>query len=293
MRNYGIVSPKFWIGDTGKSLRGDPLAQVIALYLVTNPHTNMIGLYYLPIPTLIHETGSPLKGACKALARLSEGGFAYYDEATEHVYVPEMARYQIGDTIKPCDNRIKGIVQYLTSSPSVSFAKHFYEKYKVVYGLPEMSFNKPLASPLQAPYKPLRSQEQEQDQEQDQEQEKKDSASPNGATHVACRPKSTRTKVTAEAEVQRWGAAFDEALPDMKNEFSGIDWDKTRQLWLNWVADNHGKTAKRSDPARSFKSWLLAGKWLVRVGRGGRSTEEMTDEQWDAYAKEVEARESQ
>jgi hypothetical protein len=28
MRDYGIVSPKFWIGDSGKALRGHMEAQV-------------------------------------------------------------------------------------------------------------------------------------------------------------------------------------------------------------------------------------------------------------------------
>ena len=77
MRDYAIVSPRFWIGTTGRELRRlGPEVQVVALYLLTAPHSNMIGLYYLPIPTLCHETGArhgkglpspskPLEGVCR------------------------------------------------------------------------------------------------------------------------------------------------------------------------------------------------------------------------------------
>ena len=33
MRDYGQVTPAFWIGETGKKLRGDVNAQVLAMYL--------------------------------------------------------------------------------------------------------------------------------------------------------------------------------------------------------------------------------------------------------------------
>ncbi len=112
MRDYGKVSPRFWTGRTGKRIRDlGRDAQVVALYLVTGPNANMLGLYYLPLPTLCHEVGSPLQGAQKARRGLSEAGFAHYDEATEHVWVPEMARHQVGEALKVGDKRIAGIIK--------------------------------------------------------------------------------------------------------------------------------------------------------------------------------------
>ena len=98
MREYAKVAPQFWTGTTGKRLRGMGRdVQVVALYLVTCPSANMLGLYYLPLPTLCHEIGMKPEGALKALRRVSEGGFATYDTASEHVWVKEMARFQIGE----------------------------------------------------------------------------------------------------------------------------------------------------------------------------------------------------
>ena len=67
MRDYGVVSPQFWIGATGKRLRGNPDAQLLALYLMTSPHATMIGVFHCPILYMAHETGMPFEGASNAL----------------------------------------------------------------------------------------------------------------------------------------------------------------------------------------------------------------------------------
>jgi hypothetical protein len=164
MRDYAKVAPFFWTGTTGKVLReAGRDAQVVALYMITCPAANMIGLYYLPLPTLCHEVGILLQRARKALRRASEGGFAHYDEATEHVWVPEMARFQLGERLKPGDNRILAVVRELLAAKSSRFAQEFYDKYRERFHLPDLPELKPLRSPLEAPSKPLRSQEQEQE----------------------------------------------------------------------------------------------------------------------------------
>ena len=58
MRDYAKVSPQFWIGKTGKAIKkAGPEATIVALYLMTCPHANMIGLYYVPLMYIAHETG--------------------------------------------------------------------------------------------------------------------------------------------------------------------------------------------------------------------------------------------
>ena len=50
MRDYGKISPQFWTGKTGKAIKaGGPESVVIAVYLMSSPHSNMIGMYYLPM----------------------------------------------------------------------------------------------------------------------------------------------------------------------------------------------------------------------------------------------------
>lgn len=160
MRDYSKTAPTFWTGETGRKIRAAGRdAQVVSFYLFTCPNSNWIGLYYLPLPTLCHEIGISKEGALKALQRLAEVDYAYYDRENEIVWVPGSARFQIGESLKPGDKRIIGIVKDLQSYGKTQFAYDFYNRYSSLYHLPEMQWsehlNKPLASPLQAPSKPV------------------------------------------------------------------------------------------------------------------------------------------
>ncbi|MGM1003032.1 hypothetical protein [Acinetobacter haemolyticus] len=172
MRDYGKVSPHFWTGTTGKKLRNSPEAVIVAMYLMTCPHANMLGLYYMPLLYVAHETGLGFEGASKGLRSACEAGFCSYDEASEMVWVHEMARFQVADTLKPADNRCKSVQKDYDSLPSSPFLAGFFDKYATAFCM--TSCRGEIAktnSPFQAPSNPLESQEQEQEQEQDQEQE--------------------------------------------------------------------------------------------------------------------------
>jgi hypothetical protein len=160
VRDYGKVASTFWTGETGRRLRADRDGQVVAMYLLTGPLANMIGLYHLPVALLSDHTGIPFKGASKALRRVCETGFCRFEGVLEHVFVPEMAAYQIGEPLKVEDKRVAGVISLWQSFRKSPFYLDFHARYKVSFHLPE-------PSPLQGPSKPLRSQEQEQEQEQE------------------------------------------------------------------------------------------------------------------------------
>lgn len=155
MRDYGIVSPQFWIGDTGKSLRGNPSLQVAALYLMTSPHANMIGVYYCPLDYIGKETGLGLEGASKSLRSLQEGGFCSFSEQSEEVFVHRMAAFQIGAQLDPKDNRCKGVARELEKVVSAELRQAFRAIYSVAFNLPVDAPKKVAkASPSKAPSKP-------------------------------------------------------------------------------------------------------------------------------------------
>ena len=176
MRDYGVVSPKFWIGETGKALRGNAPAQVLALYLMTCPHANMIGVFHCPVLYMAHETGLGMEVASKALQSLIEAGYCTYDEASETVFVHRMAAYQVAESLKVGDNRVKGVEREWQNIGPAVLKKAFFAIYSVAFHLPGEG-KKTITS--EAPSKPLASQEQEQEQEQDEE--------PNGSVGSADR----------------------------------------------------------------------------------------------------------
>lgn len=148
MRDYAKVAPQFWTGETGKKIRAAGAETVVvALYLMTCPHANMIGLYYLPKMYIAHETGLGMEGASKGLARAIEAGFCSYDEASEHVFVHAMARFQIADKLDPKDKRCKGIENELARAPKGLLLQGFMETYAVAFCIKNVS-------PFEAPSKP-------------------------------------------------------------------------------------------------------------------------------------------
>lgn len=155
MRDYGIVSPQFWTGSTGRRLRGNADAQVVALYLMTSPHASMIGLYHCPLVYVANDTGLPLEGASKALASLCEAGFCEVDATSDTVFVVNMATHQVGETLKPTDNRVESVRRHLRQIGKNPLVVRFLEVYGERYGVTAESVGlEPLRRGLKAPPKP-------------------------------------------------------------------------------------------------------------------------------------------
>ncbi len=129
MREYASVSPLVWIGKTGKSLRGHMEAQILLHYLISSPHSNSIGIYYLPFSYILNDTGLSEKGALKGLQRLSEASFMGYDRDSEVVFVREMAKWQIGESLHPSDKQVKGIQSLYDNLPENPFLPEFFDLY--------------------------------------------------------------------------------------------------------------------------------------------------------------------
>jgi hypothetical protein len=163
MRDYAKVSPRFWTGETGQALaRRGSEALVVAVYLMTSPHSNMLGLYYQPVLYMAEETGLSPEGASKGLEACIEEGFCRYDHATKMVWVIEMASYQIGSTLDAKDKRCIGIQKDYMALPNCPFLPAFFDHYVEAYHLTERrefvvkqkvhALNG--ASPSEAPSKP-------------------------------------------------------------------------------------------------------------------------------------------
>lgn len=135
MRDYARVAPTFWTKGSGKRLRGKPDAQLLGLYLLTCSSANMIGLYYLPLVTLCHETGLTPKEAREAFSETAKADFAHYDEAAEMVWVPNGASFQMGEGTEIGDKRRKGLVRELKPYLGHPFATQFSAKYGPLYRL--------------------------------------------------------------------------------------------------------------------------------------------------------------
>lgn len=231
MRDYGVVSPKFWIGDTGKALRGNAPAQVLALYLMTCPHANMIGVFHCPVLYMAHETGLGMEGASKALQSLIEAGYCTYDEASETVFVHRMAAYQVAESLKAGDNRVKGVEREWQNIGPASLKQAFFAIYSVAFHLPGEGKK---TSPLQATSKPLASQEQEQEQ---------DIAAPSAKS-----PRGTSLRSDWQLP-DDWKAWATKERPD-------IDVVTVAESFRDYWVAKPGKEGRKSDWQATWRNWV-------------------------------------
>lgn len=264
-RDYAKLSPRFWTGHTGRQIRAAGAeVQVVALYLIASPAANMIGLYYLPLPTLCHETGVSPERASKALEIFSELGFAFYDHAEEVVWVPEMARHQVAESLKVTDKQVPSVEKEAGKYRKSRFYAAFLEKYAGPFSLKNPPPPEALRSPSEAPSKVLRSQEQEQEQDHEQEQEQ-DLAPSAGASAppspvvatLPCVGKGPSEYGVTEEQVADWQEAFPgiDVLVEVRKAHAWLEANPTRRkthrgcpaFLVRWLGREQDKASKRPD----------------------------------------------
>lgn len=123
MRDYAKIAPQFWTGETGRKIRKlGPEGVAIALYLLTCPHANAFGMYYLPLGYMACDVGMSSEGASEWLQKVCATGFCAYDDEAEVIWIRNMARFQIGEEVNPKDNRAKS-GRVLTGKRLTSFER--------------------------------------------------------------------------------------------------------------------------------------------------------------------------
>ena len=235
VREFAKVGPKFWQGKTGKELkRRGSKALVMALYLMTSPHSNMLGLYNQPLLYAAHETGLGVEGASEGLQDCIDAGFCAYDHESEMVWVFEMAKYQIGESLSYGDKRCKGIQKDYDSLPENPFLGEFYDRYAEAYNLSDRRGEQPqMELGFEGASKPHRSKEKEKEKE-------KESKGLRQAPSERASKKCPKDFVVTD-ELRSW-ARKNAGAVDLQTETEKFrdhtftsarsDWDGT---WRNWM----------------------------------------------------------
>ncbi len=227
MRDYGTVCPAFWRGQTGKEIRAmGQAAQLVSVYLITAPDSNLIGLYYLPLLLLAHETNCTVEEARQVLTALADLHWAYYDLQTETVWIRNMAFYQVTEEVKPTDKRWPAIVRELASYDKSPFFRPFLDLYGEPFHL-QGAFepaSETGASPSQGPSKGLRRAQRKRTQAPCKPLASPLQAPPDGLLDAGCAPekplgspsdaRSKEQRAEAKSKEQKQGAEAGGAPPN-------------------------------------------------------------------------------
>ncbi len=95
---YRTIDSEIWIDHKVRAL--DINSKLIWVYLITNTHTHLSGVYYLPLPFISHELGISDKGVRGGFKALEDANMLKYDTEFEIVWVIKMLRRQKGITVK-------------------------------------------------------------------------------------------------------------------------------------------------------------------------------------------------
>lgn len=125
------VDEKFWSGETGRELKmlGKD-AQLLALFLITNPMANPLGLYNFTIEHVVRYLPMSVDEARLAMDALIGVDFVSYNDDTGMVFVHNMVSYQNGFNLKVTDTRLVSIHNKLRELPA---NEPLVQKFKAMY----------------------------------------------------------------------------------------------------------------------------------------------------------------
>jgi hypothetical protein len=117
MGKQRYVDTKFW--SDSYIINREPLERYLFLYFLTNEHTNIAGIYELPIGVMARETGLSISQIAEILPRLKSK--IHYlqvldddaEETSAWIYIKNFAKHQqVNDKIK------KGIDAVMDNLPT-------------------------------------------------------------------------------------------------------------------------------------------------------------------------------
>lgn len=151
MRSYAPIRPSLWMAGGEVELikqTHSKNALALYLYLLTNPHAHLSGIYRCPIEFIVKESPLSLRAVKNAFQTLESLSLSFYDTELEIVLIPRMLCHNVGKLAEK-DNRVAGINTHLAGLPPTYLIKWFCLANN--YTIPVEY--KPLTGHLQAPSK--------------------------------------------------------------------------------------------------------------------------------------------
>lgn len=128
---YSRIKSKFWTDE--KSGKWDDSTKLLALYLLTSPHINILGCYVLPKGYICEDLGWTTEQLAKPFAKLLADGFIKYDEANKLLLIPNYLKHN------PIENRNQAIaalkqLMELPRSPLIAELQQLCEPFRKLFG---------------------------------------------------------------------------------------------------------------------------------------------------------------
>lgn len=168
MRDYGKVHTSFWTSEDIKRLSDD--GRMLAIYLLSGPHTTQLGCFRLPDGYAAEDLGWGSERVSKGFAELSRNGFADRDEGSKWVLIHKFLRWNQIENPNQGKAAAKLFDQIPDACPVKPLLARALREYAPKFPAEILDQYETVSERLP---KPFRNQEQEQEQEQDIRAEQK------------------------------------------------------------------------------------------------------------------------
>lgn len=161
MRVYGTIYSAFWNNETMSCLPDD--AKLLALFLLTSDHGNLIGCFRLPLGYIAEDLRWTKERVTNALANLQEEKFLIYDHKLSWLIICNYLKWN--PIANP--NQGRSVENIFLQVPNSSI---FYQTLIASVLAQTKHLSDEFINRLETLSKPFLNQEQEQDKEQEQKQ---------------------------------------------------------------------------------------------------------------------------
>lgn len=121
---YTRVESRFWQDE--KMINVSCEARYLMLYLLTSPHRNVLGFYFLPEPYACFDLGWTQEQFRERLGELLRNGLVKYDETAHVVLIINFLKHNPLEN----QNQVKSAIEKLNEIPKTPLFKDFYEAVK-------------------------------------------------------------------------------------------------------------------------------------------------------------------
>lgn len=231
---FRAIHTTIWTDPRIKALSVE--GKLLFVYLITNPHAHISGIYYLPENLIVHELGLKGPSIRRLLDTLSKGYLVVSDRVSEVIWVRNMLRYQgKGEKI------IGAVASQLASLHRCIIIKEFLEYYA--------ELNIPYRYPIEGVS--VKEKEQEKYKEKEQKQDQVKSMGDSGfSLFWQAYPKKIG-KGAAEQSWEKKHPPIEQVLKAVAEQRNSDQWTKDGGQYI-------------PNPA----TWLNQQRWLDEVSNG-------------------------
>lgn len=262
MREYGKIHASFWTSADIRALGED--GRTLAAYLLTSPHSNMLGCFRIPVAYVCDDLKWSLERVLEGFSKLTQRVWATFDKGSEWVVIHKFLKWNQPENPNVVRAAEKLFAQIPSSSGVKSILAWSISEFEPRFSVDKLAESKPFANPFDTSRKAYRKPEPE--PEPLPEPNTKPPIPPLQGGKVDCESKK-RSPIGLKSYLEQCKAKGEKPIPEGDSVFdyaskAGIPEDYLRLHWFEFKARYGEEGAKRYKDWRSVFRKSVRGNWF-------------------------------